>query len=571
MAKAYIGAQDYLESTTNSNYLNTNITSRPQTKIIIGISFVEIPSDSTKYFIGCNVTGSYRISLGITSSGGPSFTYSSGSSGGASVVTPDYSFSINTRYKIEAYWSSGSNYLKINDSEVYRNSTTSSSDNESSIYLFNRHTTSNGAKVKIHYCDIYQNDILIKSLSPKGNGLYDSISGQTILGSGSFNQGISKAKNIKKIYLGINNIAKLVPKGFVGVSSKAKLFFRYKVDMEKVSPVSQLDSGKIRIGSASIGEYVLFAGGTDGSSGYSDVISYNISLVKGSCTSLSNSKEDIGGASTNDYAIFAGGINRSSNTIYKSVNAYNKQLTRSTPTSLTESKSKMGSASVGDYALFAGGYVPSSTSSTYAVKTIDAYNGSLVKTTLNNLYTDAYELSGISIKDYALFAGGFHQNIDSTSKGAAAYNSSLVKISLSDLAHSKRELSGASNFSYGIFAGGRQGDTIYDDADAYSTSLVKTTPTSLYQAVGIASASFYDKAVFAGGKKSSVAEVSNTNLIYNSVHYYDTNLTKTAMPSESRLSQLRYYLTGGKVGNYILFVGGQVGSTYKTNVDAYKQ
>ena len=73
----------------------------------------------------------------------------------------------------------------------------------------------------------------------------------------------------------------------------------------------------------------------------------------------------MGRANVGNYVLLAGGYDGTNK--YNTVDAYDVSLTRSTPTVLSEARNTLAGASVGNYALFAGGYT-----STYTA-TVDVY------------------------------------------------------------------------------------------------------------------------------------------------------------------------------------------------------
>ena len=85
----------------------------------------------------------------------------------------------------------------------------------------------------------------------------------------------------------------------------------------------------------------------------------------GTATSLSQARNGLASTTVGDYALFGGGnYNRNS---VKTVDAYNTSLTRSTPTSLNFKRFNLASTTVGNYALFGGGIQSSQ------ISTVDVY------------------------------------------------------------------------------------------------------------------------------------------------------------------------------------------------------
>ena len=89
-----------------------------------------------------------------------------------------------------------------------------------------------------------------------------------------------------------------------------------------------------------------------------------------------------------------------------------------------------------------------------------------------------YYLAGASVGDYAIFAGGISSSAPVTN--ADAYNMSLTKVTATALSLARYSLNGAATADYALFAGGMiANQTRYDRVDAYSRTLVRSTPTTL--------------------------------------------------------------------------------------------
>ena len=167
-----------------------------------------------------------------------------------------------------------------------------------------------------------------------------------------------------------------------------------------------------------------------------------------------------------------------------------------------------------------------------------------------------------SVGDYAIFAGG--QTMASNQvANTTAYSSSLVKSTPSNLSSARSMLAATSNGAYAIFGGGRSSNKV----DAYNPSLVRTTPSTLSKTkVYLAAANIGDYAIFAGGDPSNLFEGTDT------VDAYNKSLVKTV---PTPLSIGRCYLYGASNSAYALFSGGSYGGLWnlkQTNaVDAYNK
>ena len=179
-----------------------------------------------------------------------------------------------------------------------------------------------------------------------------------------------------------------------------------------------------------VGNYALFAGGSYGTYGSTDVDVYNSSLVKSTASNLSGKRVDFSATSVGDYALFAGGTNitytNDEPEYYSTVDVYNSSLVKSTATNLTVGVSDLSATTVGNYALFGGGGTyPPYTSYT----DVDAYSSSLVKSIAPDLTEGCDEGAATTVGDYAIFAGGYCETRSGkdSNNTVDVYNPSLVK------------------------------------------------------------------------------------------------------------------------------------------------
>lgn len=554
---------EYIES-HGTEYIDTGFKPDSNTRVICEF----MPLDSTKAYgiFGSRTayrSSAYNLFVGDT---GTHFQddYNSTSTTNVEAVA-------NTLYVIDK----NKNVSTINGTQ---NSVAYSSfEVEYSMYLFGVNTsgTVNSAQLgalRMYSCSIYDNDILVRYYIPCTSstgavGLYDTVSGVFYpnAGTGTFTVGSSQssevARQIKKIYLGINNIARKVKKGYVGVAGVARPFWTggelsyygqatdlqtakrfftgtannnyaifaggypdtatvdaYNSSLTKTTPAN-LNRARRTFASASINGKALFFGGyystyssAYNGSPYTDV--YNDSLTHTTATNLSNSPWYNAAASNNNYAINAGGMVRQnyddgSHSLVPTaiVNAYNSGLTRSIPTALSEARFNHTAASNGDVVFFAGG---SNENGVYGRSaTVDSYNNSLTRTKLTNLSTQREELAGINVGDYALFAGGnygFSMSGDYVDRNTVdAYNRSLTRIPADSLSVARTFLAATKIGEFAIFVAG---DTYLgkgtNTVDVYDLSLTHTIsvslPVSLYD---MSAATIGDKAIIAGGSNGN--------------------------------------------------------------------
>ena len=69
-------------------------------------------------------------------------------------------------------------------------------------------------------------------------------------------------------------------------------------------------------------------------------------------------------------------------------------------------RARFAATTIGEYALFAGG----SGTTTTSIKSVDAYNTSLIKSTPTDLSMGRARFAATTVGNYALFAGGIDSN-----------------------------------------------------------------------------------------------------------------------------------------------------------------
>ena len=273
----------------------------------------------------------------------------------------------------------------------------------------------------------------------------------------------------------------------------------YNTSLTKVS-ITQLSlNGRDALGTASIGNYALFAGGytdfindlmTTGVAVYDKSLTYSHTRTNLSCSNY-NGLGGVAGGSVGNYAVFAGGESRrnSDEKIFKqsNVTAYNASLTKVNISALSSVMSYMKSASVGKYVVFLGGVASC------------AYNDALTKTRLES---HSASDRGVSFGNYALF---------NTGGTIYAYDTSLTRTTQSTLTYERSGCGGTSLKDYAIFAGGYDAGDYEAVVDFFDTSLTKTRGTNMAQARSLcAGGTVGDYALFAGGttgRSSYVATV----------------------------------------------------------------
>lgn len=559
---------EYLQS-TGTQYIDSGVVGSSNTRVVVDFAITALGSGTTFVF-GAQGTDSVRYTLGITSAGVFRSDYGTEMTSGKTAV-------LNTRYKADK----NQNVCTVNDSTI--TSTAQTFTGTTNIYLFARSYSSlSYSQIKLYSCKIYSNGTLIRNMVPVKNsagtlGMYDTVNGvfYANAGSGTFTAGGTYAEvahKIKKIYLGIDNIARKVKKGYIGdANGLARLFFAGFGEMSYYGTATSLSTARFDMAATTIGNYALFGGGTRaGSNGYDTVDAYNKSLVRSIATVLTKPRKWLSAATIGNYALFVGGYNYDLSTTgpINTVDAYNSSLTHSNPTSPNNGNYLMAAAVIGNYAIFAGGAsyckdYRTGLSSSYSMG-ITAYNTSLTRTNGSSsqyLSKGRWALAGATIGNYAIFAGGCKCSSDGTAfvalSNVDAYNVSLTKTTPSSLSTSRYHLAGARVGDYALFAGGFSST----DVDAYDASLTRTLPTALSQSRGvIAATGIGDYAIFAGGCNSG------RSTHYTIVDAYDPSLTRSILPA---LPETRSGAAAATIGDYALIGGGNNGSGRNT-VYAYK-
>ena len=267
----------------------------------------------------------------------------------------------------------------------------------------------------------------------------------------------------------------------------------------------------------------------------------------GMAAALSVARYDVRTATVGNYALFAGGLKPGLFSV-KTVDAYNTSLTKSTPAEMPWERGYHASAAIGGYALFAGGE-ERTTSGSQFLRSTDVYNASLTRSRAPDMSDSSGKLNmgAATVGNYALFAGGqAHDRLNgkgNLSLEVNVYDTSLTHTMATNLNGRPRHyVRGASVGNYALFAGGK--DTDYDCyyVDAYDASLTRTAAPYLTRADNRdAAATVGNYAVFVGSTVSA--------------DIYDASLTRTAA---AILSTERTGLAATTVGNYAIFSGGGV-------------
>ena len=365
----------------------------------------------------------------------------------------------------------------------------------------------------------------------------------------AFVDGNSKARNIKKAY--------------VGIGGKARPCFDYE-GVDYYGEIAALTNGKAYLAATTVGSYALFGGGRSSEVNgevFNTVDAYNSSLAKSTPSVLSRAAYELAATTVGNYALFGGG--NDGGFIHNIVNAYNANLTRTTPIGLSQNSEGLAATTVGNYALFGGGYNGS------GVSDVNAYNQYLTRTTPTGLSYARRNLAATTVGNYALFGGGFVSDRGARTGRVDSYSSSLVMTTLSDDINDAPVFPAATTVgNYALFGGGSMSRNIngepIDAVTSYNTSLVKGTPTKLSVArTALAATTVGNYALFGGGRNGA----NDTITDYSTVDAYSPSLARF---SPKELVANRVGLAATTVGNYAMFGGGfSIGAGYRNTVEAY--
>lgn len=463
-----------------------------------------IESTGTQYIrTGVNTSNSLRVETifktcqGIIHSGGS--TYSSGLLG-ARVSSTNSSFCYTSGINYE-YIGNGTESISLeknantSDLATLKYSTTSyeltcgsysksgelsiSIDTPLEIVLFSYNQsgdiTTNCGTYKIYSCKIYDGDVLVRDFIPvkDENGvycLYDKVTGKKFYnkGSGTF---IGGEPTVEKINL--ENKARKVKRGYIGVDGLARLFFisYYPTYITELS--RELSQGYSAFGA--LKDYIICAGGRDSE-----------------------------GATT------------------ASVEAFNKKGVHHVLTSLTQKRERHACGSIGGYALVIGGATATSASNNRMTNTIETYNNNLVKGSASSINKAVFDFNIGANKLHLIQAGGCAYSYDSNQ--AQSYDTNLVKTTLTNLSQNKQYLSGGNVGENILFVGGTSSNTyvdVYNNNNVHSTIARPSAYASDTRNIGCASTGSY---LFCFGGQRGTSETE-----YNTLVIFDSNLTYTVL------------------------------------------
>ena len=372
------------------------------------------------------------------------------------------------------------------------------------------------------------------------------------------------ARKIKKGYVGVDGKARKIKKAYIGVGGVARPCWGGG-ELKYYGVVHHLIEKRNNLAATTVGGYALFGGGFSSDAVYSNTVdAYTESLVRSTPALLSNIREGLAATTVGGYAIFGGG------TAGGAVDVYTTSLVHSTTRDRTEGRSNLAATTVGGYALFGGG-----TSS----RTVEVYTGSLVLSNATSLSSAREGLAATTVGGYALFGGGSdgaamaEGTVDAYTTSLVRSTPAPLSEERDDLAATT--VGGYALFGGGLYKGSGFRASTYSSfsgtVDAYTTSLVHSTATSLSEERSeLAATTVGGYALFGGGacegrRARAIPSVGNYS---GTVDAYTTSLVHSTATS---LSSARGRFAATTVGDYALFGGGGDDARYDYSdaVDAY--
>lgn len=330
----------------------------------------------------------------------------------------------------------------------------------------------------------------------------------------------------KRIYIGVNGVARKAYKAYFGVNDVARKVRKAYIGIGGVA--------RPFMASAEVGDLIRY----------------------GSVTDLSTPRGYMATGSTSAHAFFGAGhvydhYNTYKNYGFAVVDAYNSALTRITATALTgEGGAYVGAYSESNYMLFFGGQPHNYVASNVLHK----YDKSCTQSIPGYLHAAVYGAAGAKIGNYVLIGGGVYATLSPINKTLVAYvnafNSSFTQSLAPNLSVAKHQILAGTAKNKCIFYGGYNNlnmTTSYNTGsiDAYDSSLTLTSTTSsiLVNAIANPCLSYNDYFIYAGPYVSGGGYA---------VYAYDSSLTHS-MPARTAKPKINGKVC--KFGKYAVFVG----------------
>lgn len=406
------------------------------------------------------------------------------------------------------------------------------------------------------------------------------------------------ARKIKKSYCGIDDVARKVKKAYIGIGGVARPCMSSE-ELVYYGEVTPLSVGRSRLSGGAIGDYALFAGGrcTDYEDGYilwgewtfyGKTDAYDSSLTMRTINytypgPFSGGLEKASSASVGDYVLFGGGFDGyedGDNSFYTDIGVYNSSLVGSAiRNGLKSARTYVSATTIGDYALFCGGVSFTTYGDDEDVSSsanTEAYNASLTRVNSPNLSREKHSAGAVAIGNYALIAGGNDEDSYSSSyqNTVETYDKSLTRGLAESLTGPYEYLNRCGKAGERAIFVNRNSKVV----DTYDASLTKTSFTiadNEGQFGPYASVSLGECVVF----YNEYSIYSSKYRENNTIEAYDSSCTKTVLkkiPRKASDYDLVKSPAASAVGDYALFAGGHYydnwneGDIYSPDVHAVK-
>lgn len=369
----------------------------------------------------------------------------------------------------------------------------------------------------------------------------------------AFVDGNSKARNIKKAY--------------IGIGGKARPFWSYE-SIEYYGSAPPMMGGRCNLAAGSVGNCAIFAGGSSGNQSeiFGLIDCYNSELVYIAISTLSNAAAFNAAATVGGqfgHLAFTGGRDTGFN-VNQIIDLYDSNLTKSTILDYTRRAYHSGTNIGDEFAIFGGGVAWNQVANDYAAyldrdlayhalgyttqgvcnaaectenygvfaggyqgmnasygsrNIVDAYNSNLVRTRPATLSEARGDLSAAGTLNHVMFAGGAYGWGANNSKNLVeCYDNDLTKSILENLIPGRTKASGASIGGYALFAGGEYyggGSVIRNEIDVYSEDLVreKSLLLSTSRAALASAIAGEEFLLFAGGRDSGTSTYNSVEVV----------------------------------------------------------
>ena len=370
------------------------------------------------------------------------------------------------------------------------------------------------------------------------------------------------ARKIKKGYLGVDGIARKVKKGYIGVGGKARLFWSGG-ELAYYGKAPNLRYARYRICGGYIGDYALLAAGYRN---YNDsgVDAYNRSLTASYPENSSVRGYDVSSATFNGRAFFTPGDIGSSY-----ITSYDASLVKADINANYDPPNWSGTKytapiALDDCLILGNPYKSNSDASFRHMSIFYHLDKEFVLSTTGPYTYKGYLVAFGRVGNYAVISGGIYNANSSRvtlTDEVCATDSSLTIQNVSEIldVECRNHVGVSIGKDYLLFAGGFGPDnnantSALSTVVAYDKSLTKIQAPDMSIARAFPKAGSVDEYAIIVGNKGSVIDT------------YNSSLTRT---SNLSMSDSRSYPSVATNGDLILIAGGETDGKYSAAVDVF--